>query len=320
MKLSDTYTVYMHTCPNGKRYVGMTSNTLTARFGYEGKGYTNNPPFWKDIKNFGWSNITHAVVASGLSKDDAAELEIALIHKYNTMDPEFGYNRSDIPYTHTQSSRYRLSCTLKGHPVSDYTKLKMRLARLQNPVKCPWNRGLTKETDRRVFKLSEKQRGRVVSESTRQKLSDSHLKLHASGYEPVWVHNDTSETLVDQSKLQAYLDSGYIIGRLNIKDTYVSRDGTTVKINHSDLDIYLNDGWEAGTTDKWKSHIKESRRLCYWKLDDMVFETSESLASYLRQHGYPSIVSSTITSLIRNGFEKTTKYKPLEGHISRVMK
>lgn len=96
--MSDTntkrYFVYMHTSPNNKRYVGITSYTNPKRRWKGGYGYHKNDYFYRAIQKYGWDNFKHEILASGLSKEDACKMEIELIEKYKTRHPEFGYNYS----------------------------------------------------------------------------------------------------------------------------------------------------------------------------------------------------------------------------------
>lgn len=86
------YKVYMHVNPhNGKKYVGCTKKSLKARFD-NGNGYKKCGRFFKDIVKYGFDNFEHILVSDGLSKEEAYELEKELIQKYDTMNPEKGYN------------------------------------------------------------------------------------------------------------------------------------------------------------------------------------------------------------------------------------
>ena len=84
----------MHTNKkNGKRYVGMTSLRPNKRF-QGGSGYANQEVFWKDIQTYGWEDgFTHDILFEDLSKEEAQIREIETIAKYNSDNPEFGYNR-----------------------------------------------------------------------------------------------------------------------------------------------------------------------------------------------------------------------------------
>lgn len=108
--------VYKHTSPNGKVYIGITSQNPERRW-RNGEGYKNNPHFWRAIQKYGWENFKHEIVASFLSKEDACKLEIELIKKYNSANPEFGYNNDNggvYAGKHSKESRKKISESRKG--------------------------------------------------------------------------------------------------------------------------------------------------------------------------------------------------------------
>ena len=82
------YSVYCHTFPNGKRYVGISSDCENRW--RNGKGYETQPKMDRAIQKYGWENIKHDIVLSGLSKEQANELEKYLISELNTI--QNGYN------------------------------------------------------------------------------------------------------------------------------------------------------------------------------------------------------------------------------------
>ena len=55
------YSVYKHTTPNGKVYIGITGKEPEKRW-MKGRGYQNNPHFSHAIKFYGWENIEHEIV------------------------------------------------------------------------------------------------------------------------------------------------------------------------------------------------------------------------------------------------------------------
>lgn len=93
MEEERNYTVYMHRCPNGKCYVGMTSQTLEKRSGKNGIYYKTNKDFYNDILCYGWNNINHIILEENLSFDIAVEKEKKNIKIYNSIYPN-GYNLS----------------------------------------------------------------------------------------------------------------------------------------------------------------------------------------------------------------------------------
>lgn len=78
IKNDKTYSVYMHKCPNEMIYVGCTSTTPSRRWN-GGHGYDTNELFAPQIRQFGWDNIKHLVVAKGLDKNTAHSVERFLI-------------------------------------------------------------------------------------------------------------------------------------------------------------------------------------------------------------------------------------------------
>ena len=95
MQKSDRkYYVYVHTNKfNGKKYVGITCRSPEVRWNH-GRGYLTNSHFWRAIEKVGWDNFSHDIIAEGLTKQEAHQLEMELIQFYNTTDSACGYNRS----------------------------------------------------------------------------------------------------------------------------------------------------------------------------------------------------------------------------------
>ena len=73
------YTVYKHTSPSGKVYIGITKRKPEYRWN-KGKGYRKDQLlFYRAIKKYGWGNFTHEILYTGLSEKDAKNIEISLI-------------------------------------------------------------------------------------------------------------------------------------------------------------------------------------------------------------------------------------------------
>lgn len=95
------YSVYKHTFPNGKVYIGMTGQEPEKRWA-NGWGYITRPEgsrnynkvsrIGKAIVKYGWNNIKHEIVYSNLTKEEANKKEEELIVKYKSDNDEFGYN------------------------------------------------------------------------------------------------------------------------------------------------------------------------------------------------------------------------------------
>ena len=88
---SRLYIVYMHTAPNGKVYVGITKQNTEKRW-QNGYGYASQQLFWRAIQKYGWDNFQHTVLESNLEIEKAFEREEYYIAKYDSLNPERGYN------------------------------------------------------------------------------------------------------------------------------------------------------------------------------------------------------------------------------------
>ena len=64
------YTLYKHTTPSNKVYIGITSMKVKKRW-CGGRGYRHNPHFYKAILKYGWGNIKHEILLTGLTKEKA---------------------------------------------------------------------------------------------------------------------------------------------------------------------------------------------------------------------------------------------------------
>ena len=91
MKEERNYTVYKHTCPNGKVYIGITGRSPKIRWDY-GRNYKNNKHFTNAIQKYGWDNIKHDVLFENLTKQQAEQKEIELISEYKATNSKYGYN------------------------------------------------------------------------------------------------------------------------------------------------------------------------------------------------------------------------------------
>ena len=86
--MDNNYTVYKHTAPNGKVYIGITFRKPETRWS-NGNGYSRQKHFYAAIKKYRWENIKHEILFENLSKEDACQKEIELIAQYKSNDPEY---------------------------------------------------------------------------------------------------------------------------------------------------------------------------------------------------------------------------------------
>lgn len=131
MSLTRRWTVYQHVnLVNGKRYIGITSQKPSDRWGYEGRGYREGQHFSSAIKKYGWQAFSHEVLYTDLSQEEAERLEVELIARYQTQDPHKGYNVASggLASTLTEGTKQKISKANKGRVLSEETKRRIGAA------------------------------------------------------------------------------------------------------------------------------------------------------------------------------------------------
>lgn len=78
---------------NGKLYIGRTSQTLSDRANGSGlTGYKTSERFWNAICKYGPENFKGTILFENLTFEESVRIESELIKKYDTTNPEKGYN------------------------------------------------------------------------------------------------------------------------------------------------------------------------------------------------------------------------------------
>jgi hypothetical protein len=86
------YTVYSLVVADGRVYVGATSGDPKVRWN-NGNGYRFNSDLWTQIVSQGWNTVEKVIHATGLTKGEASKMECDLIRKYDSANPQHGFNR-----------------------------------------------------------------------------------------------------------------------------------------------------------------------------------------------------------------------------------
>lgn len=90
----NNWCVYRHTFPDGKVYIGITGKPPEQRWGKNGLNYRGQSKIFSAILEYGWKNIKHEILLTGLSETEASMKETELIKEsdqegrpgnYNTM-------------------------------------------------------------------------------------------------------------------------------------------------------------------------------------------------------------------------------------------
>ena len=165
-----SYYVYIHTCPNYKRYIGITTQSPKDRWG-RGNRYVSNKHFYSAIQKYGWNNIAHQVIEID-TMSEMYYLEKYLISYYHSNKKEFGYNKSTggeksaAGFHMREESKVKLSNSRKGKkygPMSAEHKRKLSEAH-KGKKHGPMSEEIKKkisETERRT-KNSKHKRSEVV--------------------------------------------------------------------------------------------------------------------------------------------------------------
>lgn len=165
--MDNNYTLYKHTSPSGKVYIGITGRKLTKRFD-NGRGYSHSPHFRAAIKKYGWENIKHEILQTGLTKEEAEKAEIMAIEHYNSTDRRYGYNADKggtAPGRMSEETRQKLRAHMLGdnNPTRKYG----------HPFK---GKKHSEETKAKMSAAAKARTNRTVSEATKEKLRQVQKK------------------------------------------------------------------------------------------------------------------------------------------------
>ena len=179
------FTVYAHIFPNGKRYIGITMKKPRERWD-SGHGYSGQKFMFNAIKKYGWDNIKHEILFSGLTQEEAEQKERELIAQYQTTNPEYGYN-IDLGGSHqgkaSEQTRKKLSLNAKKRMSDPAYKEKMRQANLgrthitSEETKKKMSLALKgrKLSQDHIEKIRLSNRTRKISEETKDKMRRARL-------------------------------------------------------------------------------------------------------------------------------------------------
>ncbi len=169
------YSVYIHKAPSGRVYVGISKEPQKRWNG--GRDYKYNPYFWRAIQKYGWDNIEHIILESGLALSEAKEKEVELVAKYKSNSRQYGYNISGGgDGAVSEESRIKMSKARKGNNnCAGRILRKETKKKISNSLKeyysshCPTFSGKHHSAE-----TIEKLKNRVFSEETKQRMRRSH--------------------------------------------------------------------------------------------------------------------------------------------------
>lgn len=145
---------------NKKKYIGMTGKKPEARW-QNGENYKTCIAFRRAIEKYGWDGFDHVVLYTGLTREEACAKEQELIAKYQTTNPEFGYNicaggGGMVGFHHSEETKQKLREKLSGENNPNYGK---KLSPERKEQLRAINKG-SKHTEEHKKKISDALRGR----------------------------------------------------------------------------------------------------------------------------------------------------------------
>lgn len=181
----ENWKVYKHTSPSGKVYIGITSKEPKQRW-QNGNGYWSNKHFFSAIKKYGWDNIKHEVLITGLTEEEAKAKEKELIAYYDCMSPK-GYNQTEggdgcKGWKMTREQRERISKRLKGKKRPPEMREFLRQRQLgkkhteESKKKMSKSQTGRKHTSESIAKMKEIWKDRDFPEEYRLKAVEMHKK------------------------------------------------------------------------------------------------------------------------------------------------
>lgn len=314
------YSVYKHTSPSNKVYIGITSMNPPDKRWKNGLGYYQNKHFYSAIQKYGWDNFKHEILFVDLTKQEAEEKEVELIALYNATNRENGYNKDNGGTSVgrlTDEQKRRLSEIGKermkdkennpmyGKHHSDEAKRKIRAARtgthLSEEVKEKiskshsgiknylYGKHLSEETKRKISANS-----KSGTEEVKRKIGDAAKdRFRNKENHPMYGKHHSEET---KKKLSEH-------NKKLFKDpTKNPNYGNTKKIIDLDTKIIYESAYEASdkfgiSVDSIRANCRGDIRTCgkslhrFMYLKDWEEQGEESVNKEFFEYVYPSSIS-----------------------------
>lgn len=195
------YIVYRHTTPSNKVYIGITCKKPNERW-RNGKGYNYSLHFSSAIKKYGWENIKHDILFSGLTKEEAEQKEIELIRQYKATDRRYGYNLE----TGGNATKN----------LSEETKRKISKAHTGMKYGEEFRRGISEQKKGNKNKL-----GYKTSQETKRKISEKNKGKYAGEKNYFHTHKFYGERNPRAKAVEKYDLKGNFIESKNCVEDFV---------------------------------------------------------------------------------------------------
>ena len=212
---NENYTVYIHICPNGKKYIGITKLNPKDRW-KNGKSYKNCILFNRAIKKYKWENIEHIILFKNLSRIEAEQKEIELIDYYKTNQSEYGYNIANGGHVNcvSEETKKKISEATKRAMQKPEIKKKMSIAQ-HNRISPLKGRRLSDEHKEKLSKAHQGKRHKL-KEETKEKLRHNKKckKILCVETNKIYesLHEADRQTGIDYRNIQRSCKNGKVAG------------------------------------------------------------------------------------------------------------
>lgn len=181
------YSVYVHISPSGKMYIGITKNDPLDRW-KNGRGYRKQRYFFRAIEKYGWDNFYHETLYTGLTEQEAKDIEMELIQLFTSNDKRLGYNTTlggdgCRGYDPPPDVRMKISVANKGKVRSAESRHRISVAKLGTHPSDETRRNMSKN-HADVSGENNPMYGKNHSEETRRKMSENRPKRPVSQFTP----------------------------------------------------------------------------------------------------------------------------------------
>ena len=143
--------VYIYTFPNGKKYIGQTTLSISQRAN-RGEGYKKCPRVYNAIKKYGWDSISIETIECE-SEEQMDQLEVELISKYKTTNKEYGYNLDSGGHARhhlAEETKEKIRQAHLGTKVSEETRKKMSEYHKAHPINYGEGKHLSEEHKKNI--------------------------------------------------------------------------------------------------------------------------------------------------------------------------
>lgn len=247
------YKVYKRIAPDGRVYIGCTTQNLAARAGVGGLGYRQQSRFWAAIQEFGWAAFTTEIILITDSEREAHLAEINAIIEYDATNPDKGFNTERKGYFDISEATSKGTVTALKPPevrakmsAAQYEKWSNPeyRARTQAAMKAACN---TPEHKAKLSKIGKEVQNRP---EVKAKLSSAFSGL-------IFINNGFYSKRVTAAEAEQLIATGdWVKGRMShgargpvkkLQDrVWINKDGASKFVEQSELQEYLDSGWKKG--------------------------------------------------------------------------